>query len=192
MAKKRVHEIAKERGLTSKEVLAKLHAAGVEVKAAASSIDEDLAAKALDGASVAATKEPEAKAAPKAKAEPAPSAEAKPATASPSDAAKPVRPVRPVGDGASSASSAAGGKRRRVVIDSQASRRDSMGPPPPQRAPRRRGGRRRRPLLEEPPPSTPAEEVEEPSIKIPSGASVKEVAETLGLSSAEVIKTLMT
>ena len=65
-----------------------------------------------------------------------------------------------------------------------------MGPPPPQRPPRRRGGRRRRPLLEEPPVSAPVE-TETPVIKIPSGATVKEVAETLGLSSAEVIKTLM-
>ena len=37
MARKRVHEIAKEQGLTSKEVLAKLKAAGIEAKAAASS-----------------------------------------------------------------------------------------------------------------------------------------------------------
>ena len=66
-----------------------------------------------------------------------------------------------------------------------------MGPPPPQRPPRRRGGRRRRPLLEEPPVAAPVE-TETPVIKIPSGATVKEVAETLGLSSAEVIKTLMT
>ena len=49
MAKKRVHEIAKARGLTSKEVLAKLQEAGVEVTAAASSVEEDVAAKALDG-----------------------------------------------------------------------------------------------------------------------------------------------
>ena len=194
MAKKRVHEIAKERGLTSKEVLAKLQAAGIEVKAAASSVEEDVAAQALDGAVPAAAPEEKpapAKPEPAAKKEAAPKPEAKPAAAAPSEAAKPVQPVRPVGDGAASGSAAAGGKRRRVVIDSQASRRDSMGPPPPQRAPRRRGGRRRRPLLEEPPPSTPTEEVEA-SIKIPSGASVKEVAETLGLSSAEVIKTLMT
>ncbi len=116
-------------------------------------------------------------------------AEKKPAAPSGEAPAKPVRPVRPVGD-SPSAASAAGGKRRRVVIDSQASRRDSMGPPPPQRPPRRRGGRRRRPLLEEPPVSAPVE-TETPVIKIPSGATVKEVAETLGLSSAEVIKTLM-
>ena len=47
--KKRVHEIAKERGLTSKDVLAALQKAGVEAKAAASSVDEDVALKALDG-----------------------------------------------------------------------------------------------------------------------------------------------
>jgi translation initiation factor IF-2 len=51
MSKKRVHEIAKEQGLTSKELLAKLKAAGIEAKAAASSVEEALALKALgDGA----------------------------------------------------------------------------------------------------------------------------------------------
>jgi translation initiation factor IF-2 len=44
---KRVHEIAKERGLPAKEVLAKLKAAGIEVKAASSSVDEALALRAL-------------------------------------------------------------------------------------------------------------------------------------------------
>ncbi len=47
MSKKRVHEIAKEQGLTSKELLAKLHAAGIEAKAAASSVEEASALKAL-------------------------------------------------------------------------------------------------------------------------------------------------
>ena len=50
MAKKRVHEIAKERGIPSKEVLAKLQAAGFDVKAAASSVDENDIAVAFDGA----------------------------------------------------------------------------------------------------------------------------------------------
>ena len=40
MSKKRVHEIAKEQGLSSKELLEKLQAAGVEAKAAASSVEE--------------------------------------------------------------------------------------------------------------------------------------------------------
>jgi translation initiation factor IF-2 len=47
MSKKRVHEIAKEQGLSSKELLEKLKAAGVEAKAAASSVEESAALKAL-------------------------------------------------------------------------------------------------------------------------------------------------
>ena len=48
MAKKRVHEIAKERGIPSKEVLAILQAAGLDVKAAASSVDEHDIARAFN------------------------------------------------------------------------------------------------------------------------------------------------
>ena len=69
----------------------------------------------------------------------------------------------------------------------QAARRDQMGGPPPQRPPRRRGGRRRRPLLEEPPPKAPEEPAEPEATKVQSGATVREVAELLGLGSAEVI-----
>ncbi len=52
MSKKRVHEIAKERGVESKALLAQLKAAGVDVKTVSSSIDESLALRALntDGA----------------------------------------------------------------------------------------------------------------------------------------------
>jgi translation initiation factor IF-2 len=46
---KRVHQIAKERGLTSKDVLERLRAAGVEVKAASSNVDEDVALRILGG-----------------------------------------------------------------------------------------------------------------------------------------------
>ena len=47
MAKKRVHEIAKAQGVTSKELLAALKAAGIEAKAAASSVEENDALQAL-------------------------------------------------------------------------------------------------------------------------------------------------
>ena len=47
MSKKRVHEIAKEHGLSSKDLLEKLKAAGIEAKAAASSVDEAAALSAL-------------------------------------------------------------------------------------------------------------------------------------------------
>jgi translation initiation factor IF-2 len=174
VAKKRVHEIAKAQGVTSKELLAALKAAGIEAKAAASSVEENDALQALTGpkgnGGVAAT-------ATKAKPKPVEKAAE---TAKPQ--AKPAE--KKAGTGASS-------KKRRVVIDSQAARRDQMGGPPPQRPPRRRGGRRRRPLLEEPPLKT--EEPAEPeATKVPSGATVREVAELLGLGSAEVIKKLMT
>src|SRR5437660_12408718 len=51
VSKKRVHESAKEHGLSSKELLEKLKAAGIEAKVAASSVEETLALKALAGAS---------------------------------------------------------------------------------------------------------------------------------------------
>ena len=39
MAKKRIHEIAKEQGLSNKDVLDKLQAAGLDVTAAASTVE---------------------------------------------------------------------------------------------------------------------------------------------------------
>ncbi|MDQ3726242.1 MAG: translation initiation factor IF-2 N-terminal domain-containing protein, partial [Actinomycetota bacterium] len=50
MAKKRVHEIAKAQGVSSKELLAALKAAGVDAKAAASTVEEAEALKAISGA----------------------------------------------------------------------------------------------------------------------------------------------
>ncbi|HEX2392078.1 MAG TPA: translation initiation factor IF-2 [Solirubrobacterales bacterium] len=204
MAKKRVHEIAKAQGVSSKELLAVLKAAGIEAKAAASSVEEGEALKAIaaakgngsgDGAQAAK------QAAPK-KAPAAQQAAQKPAAAKPVQAAKAApsgkpaaakqsstKPVRAPAPQAAAGAGAAS-KKRRVVIDSQAARREQMGGPPPQRPPRRRGGRRRRPLLEEPPakPETPPE-LE--ATKVNSGATVREVAESLGLAPAEVIKKLM-
>jgi translation initiation factor IF-2 len=176
MARKRVHEIAKAQGVTSKELIAALQAAGVEVKAAASSVEEQVALDALGRTSGGATE-----------AKPAEAPQAAPARGSQPAAragqSAPRRPAAPGGTG--------GGRRmRRVVIDSQASRRERMSAPPPQRPPRRRGGRRRRPLLEEP-PKAPVQQVEQPPVRVASGATVREVAETLGLNSAEVIKKLM-
>ena len=202
MAKKRVHEIAKAHDLSSKEVLAALKAAGVDAKVAASNVDEDAAAKAISAArgngaklGTAASKSPAQPAAPQR----APAAAKKPAAA-PSGAPKAAapapkasastKPVRPAGT-PQQGGGAGGAKKRRVVIDSQAARRDQMGGPPPQRPPRRRGGRRRRPLLEEP-PMGPATPVEPEATKVNSGATVREVAELLGLAPAEVIKKLMT
>ena len=188
MARSAFTRSPRQQGLTSKEVLAALNAAGVEAKAAASSVEEDVALQALKrrqrrrwrragrrGARRPRRRAPQAEAA-------APAAKA--------PAAAQQRPVRPVDAGGGDSAKAGQKKRRRVVIDSQASRRDQMPQAPPRRPPRRRGGRRRRPLLEEPPVAQVVE-TEEVALKIPSGATVREVAEIFGVGSADVIKQLM-
>ena len=204
MAKKRVHEIAKAKGLTSKELLAALKAAGIEAKAAQSSVEESEALAALKSASsgdgaATATKAPPKKAAAKAPAASAKAtqkaapkteakADAKPAAAQAPPADGKAVPATPKADGGAKA----GKKRRRVVIDSQAARRDHIAKnQPPPRPPRRRGGRRRRPLLEEPVDKTQEAPEEAPTNRVAAGATVREVAESLGLGSAEVIKALM-
>jgi translation initiation factor IF-2 len=182
MAKKRVHEIAKAQGMSSKDLLAALKAAGIEAKAAQSSVEESDALAALKGSSGGGGTATKTKEAPK-KTAPTPAATAKAGESKPA----------PAGDGAGAPAKKAGAKRRRrVVIDSQASRRDHIAKTtPPPRPPRRRGGRRRRPLLEEPSDKELKQPEEQPAIKVNSGATVREVAESLGLSAAEVIKALM-
>ncbi|HEY2601370.1 MAG TPA: translation initiation factor IF-2, partial [Thermoleophilaceae bacterium] len=111
----------------------------------------------------------------------------------PGGRSRPTRPDGgrgPSGPPAGGAGAGGGGGRRRVVIDSQASRRP-QGPPPPQQPPRRRRGRRRLTPLEEPAPTPTNVVVEEQVFPVHSGATVKEVAETLGVPAAEVIKQLM-
>ncbi|HWH43702.1 MAG TPA: translation initiation factor IF-2 [Thermoleophilaceae bacterium] len=212
MAKKRVHEIAKEKGISSKEVIAKLQAAGLDVKAAASSVDENDIAMAFGNGKVA-KETPQDDAEPK-RARPArpvadpasQSAKPKPADAAadapkpPADGEKPAakpdeaggeggqrqRPVRRPGQ-------APAGGRRRVVIDSAAGRRERTPPPQQQQPPRRgRGRRRRTPWVDlEDQPQVPVVVEEEAPTQIQSGATVKEVAESLGLPAPEIIKKLM-
>ena len=152
MAKKRVHEIAKERGITSKEALAALKKAGLEVTNASSSVEEADAAKAFaNGAS--ATEAPaketkaEAKADGDAKAEAAATAE---------------------GDGAESPSGQAdaapqgGGQPRRqqkAAPDSK-QRPAIQRPPTPEGEVKRAGpeGRGPRILQEAPPPEPPRQQ----------------------------------
>jgi translation initiation factor IF-2 len=150
MSKKRVHEIAKEHGLSSKELLERLHAAGIEAKAAASSVEEALALQALgdgaappaasngaatasapNGASAAPADAPAQPSAPAAKtADPPPAGSPPPAASeSPAAAATPAPP------GAPAPASAAPGERVRPTRDSRTGERTPGGVGP--------GGRRR-------------------------------------------------
>ena len=189
MAKKRVHEIAKERGMPSKEVLTVLQAAGLNVKAAASSVDEKDIEMAFDP-------DREAKAAAAAAAaESGNGAQAGGASpgvtaARPHAADAPARPAR-TGSESPPAGGGGGARRRRVVIDSQASRRAPGMPPQSQAPPRRRGRRRRTPWVEPDLTAQPERKEVVQTTQIKSGATVKEVSESLGLSAPEVIKKLM-
>src|SRR5437588_4263318 len=203
MAKKRVHEIAKERGISSKEVIAILQRAGLDVKAAASSVDErDINMAFSNGGSggsgvQGAESRPQQEGAAQRPAAPRPDGPPpqRGGPGGPSQGGHPARPPdraqRPT-RGVPPRDGGGGGRRRRVVIDSQASRRP-QGPPPPQQPPRRGRGRRRRTAWVEPDLSQPTEPVVEeiPINKVQSGATVKEVAESLGLGAPEVIKKLM-
>src|SRR5207247_2348941 len=101
MAKKRVHEIAKERGISSKEVIATLQRAGFDVKAAASSVDESDIAKAFNGGDGAQA-----------------SGQRDSGTAGQASAPKPKqRTPRPTRAAPQRDGGGGGGRRRRVVID---------------------------------------------------------------------------
>ena len=76
------------------------------------------------------------------------------------------------------------GKRRRVVIDAQASRR---GPGPQGRD--RRGPKSSRTEEREPAPTI--EPADMPQVDIRSGATIKEMAEALGITATRIITTLM-
>jgi translation initiation factor IF-2 len=107
MAKKRIHEIAKEQGLSSKDVLDKLQAAGLDVKAASSSVEEGDALRAMSGDKAAAGNGAGTPSStpPAAKAPPAEKAEAPASAAPPAGRGQPARastapptrgaPVRP-------------------------------------------------------------------------------------------------
>ncbi len=216
---KRVHEIAKERGMAPKELLQQLQGAGIEVKAVSSSVDEAVASRVLGNGDRASRPAPDKAPAARAQAtaqpqasEQAPAGEqrsspgprqpggdgaqaATPAPARPASQQQHKRPTRDSLQGERAPGSAGG--RRRVVIDSQASRRAPGGGAPPSTQPprRQRRGRRRRGVYDEEAesrPSTSAAALAEPSaIRINSGSTVKDVAEYLDVQVPEVMKKLM-
>jgi len=94
VAKKRVHEIAKEQGLSSKELLERLNAAGVNAKVASSSVDEAQALAAIgsngSGKGGGVATKPSARKAPASAGR-----EAKPAGAAPAQGAAAKAPSQP-------------------------------------------------------------------------------------------------
>ncbi len=216
MAKRRIVEIARERGLDPNEVARVLFEAGVPIQR--DMVDEVAAARALAGSKpkkAPAKKKPAATATRRAAAPPpvapdpaaahpnaikpepvAPPKEEKPAAEAPSRVPRSDAPRAPRSSGGSRFAPpppTAGaapfgrsrpqrgvpqGKKRRVVIDSQAAR----GP----RERLQRGGDRTKVEREEKVVVRPTGPV-----TVPSGVTVKEYAEKLGVSTAEIIKLMM-
>ncbi|HEX8160115.1 MAG TPA: translation initiation factor IF-2 [Solirubrobacteraceae bacterium] len=243
MAKVRVHELAKAHDMSSKDVLDKLRAAGIKVKAPASAVDEDAAKAAIEGrplpsngaatapqasrpaapapapppvrrappappaasdrermaarqrqqqASVKSSPPPRAQQPPAAPppAEQPPPAPAAGAPAENGEPAKQHRPTRSSLSGERAPGSAGPGGRRRVVIDSQASRRT---PGQQQQPPRRqRRGRRRRGTYDDTvAPLNEAAAAHTDLVRINSGSTVKDIAESMGVPVPDIIKKLM-
>jgi translation initiation factor IF-2 len=158
---------------------------------------ERVAAPAPPPPAPAPAPEPVAAPAPAPEPEPAPVAEAvpappPPAREAPARAPEPPRPQRPRPEAPGRADGREGGegpgggrgKRRRVVIDPQAGRRG----PAPQGRDRRRGGAPSR--ADEKPAATVAP-ADMPPVEVHSGATVKDFAEALDVSTAQIIKVLM-
>jgi translation initiation factor IF-2 len=241
MAKVRVHELARAHDMSSQDVLDKLRAAGIKVKAPASAVDEDQAKAAIEGRplptngnAAAPVKAPEppkpavsvrrapppppaasdraaiakraeasaARPAPTpAKTGPAPTPPPAPASSSePTQPAQPAaaadgepakhRPTRSSLSGERAPGAAGPGGRRRVVIDSQASRRT---PGQQQQPPRRqRRGRRRRGTYDDTvAPLNEAAATHTDLVRINSGSTVKDIAESMGVPVPDIIKKLM-
>jgi translation initiation factor IF-2 len=137
--KRKVTDIASQRGTSVDDVLAHLKRAGIEVVDGEVSVDEEAIEKAYAAASTAGPRRPR---------------------------------VNP------------GGRRRRVIIDAGASRRGA-----PTGGGRQRRGRRGRGDRGEEQPTQPV--VPTGVVKVPSGATVKDVSQLLGVPTPEIIKTLM-
>ena len=157
----RVHELAKELGVTSKDLLAALEAMGFEGRTASSSVPDEAVprlrasgGKAVPGAKPrAAREEPVAKsrARPKAKAEPEPEPDVKPKPAAKATAARP--------DGAATAT---------VAVPAVAPA--AQAKPAPAAAPAK-------PAL--------------PSLKVVRGSSAQDLAEKVGRTPADIVKILL-
>ncbi|MDQ3588625.1 MAG: translation initiation factor IF-2 [Actinomycetota bacterium] len=173
---KRVYEIARELDLESKEVISRLREAGVEVKSHSSSVEDPIYERVFgDGAGEAAasngrTESQEAEAR-EARAEAERSGHG--ATIASAPAEEPVsEPKEEKKD--------RGKKRRRVVIDASATNRGAR----PAAVPTTPREPEQAPVAQQPEKSAAA-------VRVEPGATVKDLAEALGIPSSQVIKVLM-
>ena len=177
----RVHELAKELGVTSKELLGTLEQMGVSGKSASSSVPEDLVPRlrASGGKATEAPKRrevlepPPAPRKPKPKKAAAPKAEPKTAEVAPAPVAEaPAAAAAPASPAPAAAAPAAAAP---AAVPAPAA--DAAAAPPNGRQPRGP----RKPVVPEPP---------RPVLEVVRGATPQTIAEKVGKSPADIVKLL--
>jgi len=172
---KRVHEIAKELGLKSKEVIGRLKDAGVEVKSHSSSVEDPVYERVFGSGDAAANGAANGRsAAQETEAQEAREAAEKSGHGATIQEAPAENPVSDVKKGRNQK------KRRRVVIDASARNRGARPTAAPV-APRE----------QEVAPVAESEAAAEAGVRIEPGATVKDLGDALGVPPTRIIQVLM-
>ena len=170
---KRVYEIAKELNLDNKEVIGRLNEAGVEVSHHSATVEDPVFERVFgNGQPQNGRTEAQEEEAQKARVEAEHSGHG--ASVSEAPAETPVSVPEPESEKPKASSK----KRRRVVIDASATNRSAR----PSHAPAQ---------PKEPRKAPPEEEREATAVRVEPGATVKDLADALGIPPAQVIKVLM-
>ncbi len=174
---KRVHEIAKELDLNNKEVIGRLNEAGVEVNHHSASVDDSVFERVFGNGQPVETQNG------RTEAQEAEAQEAREeAEKSGHNAAIAEAPaVEPVSVPDEAPQKQKGGKkRRRVVIDASATNRGPRPSPAPAQPKEPRQA-----------PPEPVEVEESTAIRVEPGATVKDIADAVGVPPTQIIKVLM-
>ena len=177
MTNPRVHEVAKELGLTSKEVLAHLDTIGEGVKSHASTITEDVAARVrsdLGNGAAAPAKKTTAKKAPSAPA-------AAPATGRKTEPATTTKATPAPSEPTSKASVPTGGTTASAPSKPATPKAEPKVEPTPEPVA----------AAEAAPEAEPEAEAPPIAVRVHRGITVKDFAEKIDRSPAEVVKTLI-
>ncbi|CAN5577942.1 translation initiation factor IF-2 [soil metagenome] len=174
---KRVYEIAKELNLETKEVIGRLNEAGVDVKHHSATVDEPIFERVFgNGQPQNGRTEAQEEEAQEARAEAERSGHESAIAEAPAE--EPVSVSVPETE--AEKPKAGGKKRRRVVIDASATNRSARPSP----APAQPKEPRQAPVEEK-------EEQEPSAVRVEPGATVKDLADALGIPPTQVIKVLM-
>ncbi len=174
---KRVHEIAKELGLNNKEVIGRLNEAGVNVSHHSASVEDTVYEEVFGNGQPVEVPNGRTEAQEEEAEEVREAAEKSGHSATATEA--PAEPPVSVPEGEGQKPKGGGKKRRRVVIDASATNRG----PRPSPAPARPKEPRQAP--------EPVEEKESTAVRVEPGATVKDIADAVGVPPARIITVLM-